>query len=251
MFAHQPPGRTLSLAKNWAAVCHHRSLKLLRVATHVCKDADLPRIVDLETEMKAVVERDPTSAAKYTDYRLWIPFNLARIGRLGLYDSRPLRIFDIGCGPGYFLACARSCGHEVYGIDAPSDILTQIENRTYGELLAALRLTPFVSPLLIERYVPLASPLHDLDLITAFWICFNRHRQEDEWGVDEWRFFVNDALSHLGSAGILHLELNVNPERYGSLQWYDQPTLDFLRSLGTVDRNVVRIQRPQVTAAVE
>jgi len=172
-----------------------------------------------------------------------------RIGSFGFHDSRPLRILDIGCGPGYFLACARLCGHEAYGIDAPSNILSDVENRTYSELLAALRISSFVSPLLIKRYVPLASPLRDLDFITAFWICFNGHRQKDEWGADEWRFFVNDALSHLRPRGILHLELNANPERYGPLKkWYDNPTLDFFRSVGTVDRNVVRIHKSQALA---
>jgi SAM-dependent methyltransferase len=223
----------------------------LWLANQVRKSADLPRIEQLETEMKGVVKRDPTSAAKYADYRLWIPFNLARIGHLELQDSCPLRILDIGCGPGYFLACARACGHEAYGIDAPSDILSDVENRTYSELLAALRLTPFVSPVLIERYVPLASRWHDLDFVTAFWICFNRHRQPDEWGADEWRFFVDDALLHLRPAGILRLELNANPERYGPLEWYDSPTLDFFRSVGTVVRNVIHIQKPPVTTAAK
>ena len=224
-------------------------MKLLRLANQVEKSADLPRIERLESEMKAVVAREPTSAAKYADYRLWIPFNVARIGRLELYDAPPLRLMDIGCGPGYFLAAARVCGHEAHGIDAPANILSAVENRTYSELLAALRITPFVSPLLIERYVPLASPLRDLDLITAYWICFNRHRQDDEWGADEWRFFIDDALSNLRSGGMLHLELNANPERYGALQWYDKPTLDFFQSVGAVDRNVVRIRKPLLPPA--
>jgi SAM-dependent methyltransferase len=248
MAAQQSSGRALNLAKNWAAVCRHRSLRLLRLATQVRNSADLRRIEQLKTEMKAEAERDPTGAAKYADYRLWIPFNVARIGSLGFQDARPSRILDIGCGPGYFLSSARICAHEAYGIDAPSDILSDVENRVYSELLAALGMTPYVSSFLIERYVPLSSPLRDLDIITAFWICFNRHRQQDEWSADEWRFFVDDALSHLRPGGILHLELNPNPERYGILEWYDRPTLDFFRSGGTVERNVVRIQKAQAPA---
>ncbi len=245
MPTQQSPGRPLTVAKNWAAVCRHRSVKLLRLAAQVRNAADLPRIRQLQAAMKLVVERDPTCAAKYADYRLWIPFNVNRIGYLGLHNSRPLRILDIGCGPGYFLASARVCGHEVHGIDAPADILSDVENRVYSELLAALRMDSYVSPLLIERFVPLSLPLRDLDFITAFWLCFNRHRQKDEWSVDEWRFFVDDALFHLRPGGILHLELNDNPQRHGALQWYDNPTLDFLRSVGTVDRNIVRIQKAQ------
>ena len=80
-------------------------------------------------------------------------------------------------------------------------------------------------------------------ILTAFWICFNRHDQPDEWGAAEWKFFVEDALSHLREGGILHLELNANLARYQSLQWYDQETLQFFRSVGTVERNVVRVTK--------
>ncbi len=245
MSVEQRRNRVLNIAKNWAAVCCYRSAKLLRLVTQVEKSADLRRIEHLAAEMKSTVERDPTSAAKYADYRLWIPFNVARIGHLNFHESPALRILDIGCGPGYFLAAARVSGHEAHGIDAPANILSGVENRVYSELLGALGIDSYVSPLLIERYVALSLPLRDLDFITAFWICFNRHRQEDEWGADEWRFFVDDALSHLRPGGCLHLELNENPERYASLSWYDKPTLDFFRSVGTVDRNVVRIRKVQ------
>ena len=245
MPAQASASRTLNLAKNWALLCRYRSLELLRLVTRVRKGSDLTRIERLAAEMAPVLEQEPTSAAKYADYDLWIPFNVARIGGLELHHAAPMRLLDIGCGPGYFLASARACGHDAHGIDAPPNILSSVENRAYSELLAALGVSPYVSPLLIERYVPMATPLRDLDLITAFWICFNRHRQQDEWGVDEWRFFVDDALSHLHPGGVLHLELNTNPQRYGLLQWYDQPTLDFFRSRGTVNRNVVRIQKLQ------
>jgi SAM-dependent methyltransferase len=172
-----------------------------------------------------------------------VPFNVARIGALGLHNSKPLRMLDIGCGPGYFLAAALACGHDCYGIDAPETILTQVEARVYGEMLASLGCANRVSPLLIERFVPMRLVQSDFDLITAYWICFNRHRQPDEWGVAEWRFFIDDVLSHLRSGGVLHLELNENPERYTSLKWYDQETLDYFRSAGTVQGGVVRIAK--------
>jgi hypothetical protein len=110
-------------------------------------------------------------------------------------------------------------------------------------MLAALSLDKRVSPLLIERFVPMALTVGDLDLITAFWICFNRHRQPDEWGVAEWKFWIDDARSHLRPGGMLHLELNENPERYGALRWFDQETLDFFRSAGTVQGGIVRIAK--------
>jgi SAM-dependent methyltransferase len=235
--------RRLEIAKLWVQLGRHRSLALCRLPSRICESADLKQIEGLGRELAEVLERDPTCAAKYTDYNFWIPFNVARIGALSLHNSRPLRILDIGCGPGYFLAAAKACGHECYGIDAPADVMSDVEAQVYRKLLAALSCAQSVSPLRIERFVPMAPPLHDLDLITAFWICFNRHRQSDEWGPAEWRFFVDDAMSHLREGGVLHLELNSNPERYHSLVWYDAETLDFFRSTGTVRRGVIRLTK--------
>lgn len=239
----RPMERKLEILKIWLRLCRYGSAKLCRLPSRVCNSADLRRIEKLAREMAPVVERDPTSAAKYADYDLWIPFNVARIGALSLHRSQPKRILDIGCGPGYFLAGTLLCGHDCYGIDAPETVLTTVEARVYSEMLAALSCDNRVSPLLIERFVPMQLPVGDLDLITAYWICFNRHRQPDEWGTAEWRFFVADALSRLRSGGVLHLELNSNPERYGPLTWYDAKTLEFFQAAGTVAGGTVRISK--------
>lgn len=243
MLSSRPLEGKWRTAKEWARVARHGSLSLCRIPGRICETADLARIDALATEMKPVLEREPTSAAKYADYGYWIPFNVGRAGALSLHDSSPLRILDIGCGPGYFLAAARACGHQCFGIDAPAAILSAVEQRVYSEMLAALSLTERVSPLLIERFAAMDLPHRDLDLITAFWICFNCHRRPDEWSVSEWQFFVEDALSHLNPGGVLHLEINANPERYGSLQFYDAATLAFFRSRGTVKGAIVRIRK--------
>jgi SAM-dependent methyltransferase len=235
--------RTTQIARMWARVCQYHSVTLGRLASRVTQSADLARIDNLGREMAQTLQRDPTCAAKYTDHAFWLPFNVERIGKLALHKSPRLRILDVGCGPGYFLAAARACGHDCYGVDAPPNILTDVERRVYAELLAALRCSDVVTPVLIERYVPMTVAQRDLDLITAFWICFNRHRQPDEWGAEEWRFLVDDAMSHLRPGGLLHLELNGHAERYAERQWYDQQTLDFFRSVGTVENNVVRVRK--------
>jgi SAM-dependent methyltransferase len=235
--------RRVEIAKTWLRLARYGSVALCRLPSRVCDAADLRRIEALGREMASAVEHDPTSAAKYADYDRWVPFNVARIGALGLHNSRRKRILDIGCGPGYFMASALACGHDVYGIDTPESILTKIESRVYSEMLAALAIDKRVSPLLIERFVPMALPASDLDLITAYWICFNRHRQPDEWSVSEWKSWIDDARSHLRPGGMLHLELNENPERYGTLRWFDQETLDFFRSAGTVQGGIVRIAK--------
>jgi SAM-dependent methyltransferase len=235
--------RRVEIAKTWLRLARYGSVSLCRLPGRVCDAADLRRIEALGREMASVVEHDPTSAAKYTDYDRWVPFNVARIGALGLHQSKGKRILDVGCGPGYFMASALACGHDVYGIDAPESILTEVEARVYSEMLAALSIEKRVAPLLIERFTPMTLPASDLDLITAYWICFNCHRRPDEWGVAEWRFWIDDARSHLRPGGMLHLELNENPERYGALRWFDQQTLDFFRSAGTVQGGIVRIDK--------
>ncbi len=242
LLSRNSPNR-VQVARTWGRLWRYHSRALWGLSSRICEKADLQRIESLAREMAPVLQRDPECAAKYADYAFWIPFNVNRVGSLGLHQSRPLRILDIGCGPGYFLAAAAACGHDCYGIDAPATVMTPVEQRTYSELLAALSLRDRVSPLLIERFRPLALAQRDLDLITAFWICFNRHQQPDEWGVAEWQFFVQDAMTYLREGGVLHLELNSNLTRYHSLEWYDQATLEFFRSAGTVDRNLVRISK--------
>jgi SAM-dependent methyltransferase len=243
MLSNDPPNRTVQLFKNWGRVYSYHSLALRRLWSRFREHTDLARIDRLREETAEVVRRDPVCAAKYADYALWAPFNLARIGALSLQDLPPLRSLDIGCGPGYFLAMARAAGHECLGIDAPSQELSAVELRVYSELLAALYCSSHVYPVLIERFLPMPVTQENLDLITAFWITFNRIRQPDEWGVAEWRFFVEDAVSHFSENGTLHLELNSHAERYGTLEWYDAETLEFFRSVGTVERGVVRIRR--------
>ena len=214
------------------------------------ESADLERIKRLWTEMKPEFRREPTSAAKYANRRYWLLLNIYRAAQLGLQSDPKLRIMDIGCGPGYFLAVARALGHQPQGVDAPASFLTPVERKVYTELLAALGCSRNVSPLLIERFVPLPFGDERYDLITAFWICFNRHRQVDSWGVDEWRFFVEDAVHHLREGGRLLLELNEDAARYGERRFYDEATLAYFRSVGLVDRQRVLIARSQTAPVV-
>jgi SAM-dependent methyltransferase len=243
MTSPNPIQRVADLGKAWARICSHRSWKLIQVPARVRRNIDISRIEGLKREMHASLKQSRTSAAKYADHDYWLSFNVQRIALLSLHEAQPLRLLDIGCGPGYFLAAARACGHDVYGVDIPRDLMTPVERRVYSELLGAMSLTKQVSPLLVERFVPMQLPYGDLDLITAFWVCFNCHRRADEWGAAEWRFFIDDALTHLRKGGVLHLELNENGRRYPQMKWYDQETLDIFRGAGTVHQNVVRIHK--------
>ena len=60
----------------------------------------------------------------------------------------------------------------------------------------------------IEPFSPLPDLRHKFDLITAFMICFNSHKQENLWDVSEWEFFLNDLARYLKPRGRVWLELN-------------------------------------------
>jgi SAM-dependent methyltransferase len=239
----RPLARWVEIQKLSWQLRRHRSPALLKVTGMIARTADLDRIDRLRRELQPAYRADPVSAAKYADHRFWLPFNVHRAAALGLHAQTGLRILDLGCGPGYFLAVARAHGHECCGVDLPESGFSPVERRVYGEILEALGCRHLASPLTIERMAPLALE-GQYDLITAFWICFNRHRQPDEWGAPEWRFFIQDALGRLRPGGSMFLELNAHPERYGALRWYDPDTLAYLRSVGTVEKNRVRIPAP-------
>jgi len=196
---------------------------------------DRPRIADLAHAVAASYARDPFSAAKYVDFQIWLLRNFHRAAQLGLHETSGLRILDIGCGPGYFIAAARALGHECQGIDVPDSWFTPMERHVYTELLQALNCRQYVSPFAVERFVPLACDGKEYDLITAFLVCFNRHDKPDQWGEPEWRFFVADALRKLRPGGRLFLGLNDNRKRYGKMLFYDDALLAYFQSVGIVE----------------
>lgn len=226
----------------------HRSPGLDEAVAEVGAAANSTPVAQLRRRVASIYKNDPTSAAKYAKPRYWILLNRLRAADLGLHTTSGLRILDIGCGPGYFLALARRLGHQCFGVDAPDSILTPVECDVYATLIDAFHCREAVSPLLIERFQPMPFREQPFDLITAFWICFNRHRQPDEWGREEWRFFVEDALTCLRPGGRMVLDLNENSERYGSLRFYDEATRDYFCSMGTVDGGRVTISRPGTPA---
>ena len=121
-----PPGLSqwIRTRKMRSRVRHHGSETLDRLAARVEQVADLGRIRELRRKMQSVIRTDPTSAAKYTDYPFWLLLNVDRAGRLGLHQTSGLRVMDLGCGPGFFVAAARELGHECRGVDVPESFFT-------------------------------------------------------------------------------------------------------------------------------
>ena len=216
---------------------------LRRAVAQVEASSHAAAVERLRRRVEPVYQREPTSAAKYAKPRHWLLLNTLRVADLGLDSVSALRVLDIGCGPAYFLALARALGHQCRGVDAPDTVLTPVERDVYTTLIDVFRCRDVVSPLLIERFKPLPFRQQPFDLITAYWICFNCHRQPDEWGREEWRFFVEDAMGCLRPGGRLLLDLNENAERFGELRFYDEATRDYFRSVGKVDQGKILVLR--------
>jgi len=239
MFSNQ-----INNAKLAIKVRLYGSRSLNKIASKVYKMADSEAISQLWQRVASTYANDHISAAKYAQTRYWLLFNTLRLAELGLHNTSPLRILDIGCGPGFFVALTRVLGHDCHGVDAPDSYLTDTERDVYSTLTRAFHCNEVVSPLLIERFKPMPFRDQPFDLITAFWICFNRHRQTDEWGMDEWKFFIEDAFHCLLPGGRMVLDINEHRERYGDLRFYDTATRDYFNGIGNVNQGRVIIKRP-------
>ena len=105
--------------------------------------------------------------------------------------SRPKRVFDLGCGTGYFLHICRLLGHEILGLDV--DELPMFE-----EITRLLGVPRVISR--IQCFTPLPDLRQRFDVVTAFLICFNQHKQHEVWGVPEWDFFLDYLAKYLTPA---------------------------------------------------
>ena len=136
---------------------------------------------------------------KYLDLDRLISINIRRIREIELDLARRKHILDLGCGAGYFLYIAQLLGHSGIGLDV--DFVPMFSDVT--RLLGVRRVIQR-----IRAFDPLPELGAKFDLVTAFMICFNNHKQANLWGVAEWEFFLDDLARHLTPRGRVWLELN-------------------------------------------
>jgi hypothetical protein len=155
---------------------------------------------------------------KYFDKRTWLRSKMMRAIELGLDRSGPGSVLDLGCGAGYFLYCCKFLGHQVHGVDQPGyDFYTDMIG-CLGLSRTSQRIEAF------KTLVPLESRF---DVVTAHQICFNGHRTNNLWGVDEWKFFLNDIEANvLNDGGSVALEFNEEP----SIGFYTKELRSFFES---------------------
>ena len=124
---------------------------------------------------------------------------------LSLYSLETIRknkknILDIGTGAGYFPFICNELNHSGFCLDVP-------DNDLYDQLTDSLGLIKF------KRYIKCFEPIKlktdiRFDLITAYMICFNNHKQKDLWHVEEWDWFIKHLFTRLQPDGEIFLSFN-------------------------------------------
>ena len=145
------------------------------------------------------VENPGKAWPKYLDINYWMRINLRRVRDLELDYGPPRDLLDLGSGAGYFLYLCKWLGHHPVGLDIDKAPL-------YPEMARLLGLERVLWR--IEAFARLPDLGQKFDLITAFMICFNNHKQPGLWGPREWEFFLHDARRQLKPTGRIFLQFN-------------------------------------------
>jgi SAM-dependent methyltransferase len=177
-----------------------------------------------QSKFQDVIARHNTEgydSYKYFDKQLWLRSKMMRVVELGLDKSPPASVLDLGCGAGYFLYCCKYLGHDVHGLDLPDYEFYRDMIALFGISRTGFRIQPHQSlPFLGKRF----------DVVTAHQICFNGHKTDNLWGVDEWDFFLNDIEeNHLNPGGVIALEFNEEP----SIGFYTKEVRKYFESRST------------------
>ena len=203
----------------------------------ILKKIDLEKFSVYQARYKDA-DPPPEGYSKYLDIRTWMAAKLTYFYLLNLHKARPMQILDLGTGPGYFPYICSLYGHQAVAIDLDNVPMYNELVKFFDVKRRSVRINKFEKlPDLGKRF----------DLITAFMIKFNNHNRSDLWGVDEWRFFIEDLKSNqMAGNGRIFLELNGNPD--GSL--YSDALLNLFKDLGArVYRNHIDIGGPEAQIA--
>lgn len=127
---------------------------------------------------------------------------------LGLDDNRPLRIFDLGCGFGYFVRVCTDLGHDAEGLDRREPLMAGGANDILGNR--------FVSGGVQPGY-PVPVEFQDADLITMFGVSLRRENG-DYWDATEYAELTRDILSRLNKGGRFVIRPNY-PMTWNGDEW--------------------------------
>jgi SAM-dependent methyltransferase len=171
--------------------------------------------------------------------------NAERAYRLELDKSKGLRIFDLGCGFGYFMYAAKQLGHSPVGLDVDDPYLGQVTT-----LLGLKKVVHRIEPFQALPQIPGAP----FDLVTAFATMFDRAGFEGQWGVKEWQFFLKDLKRFMAPGCLIHFKFNqyIGPGTQSGIGCRTVTTelWEFFHSLGAkFDKRTMQIKN--APAAIE
>lgn len=132
---------------------------------------------------------------KFLAFTYYARVKLSQMRQLGLADSKPLRILDLGCGAGHVQLIAKYLGHECVGLDVADYGVFNDLRKFFGVDCIEHR---------IEKQQPLPDTGGGFDLVTGFMVKF-----DTKWSVKDWEHLVADLRkNHLKPDGRLYFGLN-------------------------------------------
>lgn len=168
-----------------------------------------------------------SSALKYLDPVNWFEEKFGHVFRLGLHEKPPMRILDIGTGPGHFMVIANFYGHTTLGTEIPDHTIREGPTQLYNALeniYGTKRLRHRISPL-----TPLTEIAGEYDLVTAFSAAFNLAKGGVLWDRPTWDYFLaslrKDVLAENGEFFLMLVKLKTRDDIWAYLaslaQWSD------------------------------
>jgi hypothetical protein len=178
-------------------------------------------------------QHSPRFNTVYLDLPTTLRVAVYRFIALGIQDSKgPVSVLDIGTGPGVFPFVCTQHGHVAVGTD--------IDKTPYfNDLTALLKIDRRLWQ--VEPFSPAPAFGRSFDLITATNVGFNVIRREtagrrigDEWGIEEWDFFLTDLARRVASQSA-RIFVTINQmQRPGRDRAGDRRLLDYFASRGAM-----------------
>jgi SAM-dependent methyltransferase len=157
---------------------------------------DLNRLREIQARYASSSEH----YAKYLDLERYLKLNIERVQQLKLQRSLPQDVLDLGCGGGFFLFILQHYGHRCLGLDIDEFPLFTDLTQLFGVPRKVWT---------IKAFEPLPDLGRKFDWITAFSTAFHgKGEQSWQWGVEEWKFFLDDLNRHLKPGGRIFFGLN-------------------------------------------
>tara|TARA_Y100000588_G_scaffold394656_2_gene516356 strand:+ start:825 stop:1847 length:1023 start_codon:yes stop_codon:yes gene_type:complete len=121
---------------------------------------------------------------------------------IGLNDSKPLNILDVGSGAGHFLCIAEFFGHNAMGLDLSDDELKKGDlPHPYKAMCDFFGVKREFGRIQSNGVIPQLEN-GPFNLVTAFLPGFNSHQNRDPWDNETWdTFFQGVSESWLSEGG--------------------------------------------------